>query len=132
MDRMEVVDPDVVQGVRHFFIKQLASELLAKFLRAVETNQILEEYDPNHESMARRSLKNTTLAYLASLKEPEMTELVLHEYKSATNMTEQFAALAAISQNAGDVRDGVLSDFYQKWEGDALVIFVSFNFLILP
>ena len=37
-------------------------------------------------------------------------------------MTEQFAALAAIAQNPGDVRDEVLSDFYQKWEGDALVI----------
>ena len=40
MDLMEVTDPDVVQGVRHFVIKQLASELCAKFLRAVETNQI--------------------------------------------------------------------------------------------
>lgn len=69
-------------------------------------------------------------AYLASLNEPEMTQLVLNEYKSATNMTEQFAALGAIAQNAGDVRDEVLSDFYQKWKEDALVIFVSFNFLI--
>jgi aminopeptidase N len=35
MDRMEVADPDAVHGVRRFFIKQLASELRAEFLRAV-------------------------------------------------------------------------------------------------
>lgn len=122
MDLMEVADPDAVHRVRRFVIKQLASELRAEFLRAVETNRTSEEYDPNHKSMARRALKNTALAYLASLKEPETTELVLHEYKSATNMTEQFAALAAIAQNLGDVRDDILSDFYQKWEGDALVV----------
>lgn len=122
MDLMEVADPDAVHGVRRFVRKQLASELRAEFCRAVETNRSSEEYDPNHESMARRALKNTALAYLASLNEPEMTQLVLNEYKSATNMTEQFAALGAIAQNAGDVRDEVLSDFYQKWKEDALVI----------
>ena len=51
------------------------------------------------------------------IQKPEMMELV-----SATNMTEQFAALGAIAQNAGDARDEVLSDFYQKWKEDALVI----------
>ena len=55
------------------------------------------------------------------MDDPELTELALHEYKSATNMTDQFAALAAIAQNAGQVRDDVLSDFYTKWQHDFLV-----------
>lgn len=63
------------------------------------------------------------IAYLASLEDPESTELVLHEYKSATNMTEQFAALAAIAQNPGKARDDVLADFYNKWQHDYLVKF---------
>ena len=33
---------------------------------------------------------------VCALEDPETTNLVLHEYKTATNMTEQFAALAAI------------------------------------
>lgn len=45
----------------------------------------------------------------------------MHEYKSATNMTEQFAALAALSQNPGQVRDDALLDFYNKWQDDYLV-----------
>lgn len=104
----------------------------------------------NHSNMARRALKNIALglfclkvlgvsssllydslltkylyvlfvAYLASLEHPEITELVLHEYKTATNMTEQFAALAAIAQNHGKTRDDVLDDFYSKWQHDFLV-----------
>uniref|UniRef100_A0A0C9RN16 Puromycin-sensitive aminopeptidase n=1 Tax=Wollemia nobilis TaxID=56998 RepID=A0A0C9RN16_9CONI len=122
MDLMEVADPDAVHTVRRFVIKQLASELRNELLQAVENNRSSESYKPTHESMARRALKNTALAYLASLEDPELTELALNEYKSARNMTEQFAALAAIAQNPGDVRTEVLSDFYSKWEGDALVI----------
>jgi aminopeptidase N len=60
-------------------------------------------------------------AYLVSLNEPDVTELALNEYNSATNMTEQFAALAALSQNPGQVRDDALLDFYNKWQHDYLV-----------
>lgn len=65
------------------------------------------------------------VAYLASLNEPDFTELALHEYKSATNMTEQFAALAALSQNPGQVRDDALLDFYNKWQDDYLVRYMT-------
>jgi len=63
------------------------------------------------------------IAYLGCLEEKEFTDLVLHEYKTATNMTEQFAALAAIAQNPGKTRDDVLDDFYGKWQHDFLVNF---------
>lgn len=62
-----------------------------------------------------------SIAYLASLEDPECSELALHEYKTATNMTDQFAALAAIAQNPGKTRDDVLADFYNKWQNDYLV-----------
>lgn len=58
------------------------------------------------------------IAYLAALEDPECGELAMHEYKSATNMTEQFAALAAVAQNASETRDEVLADFYNKWQQD--------------
>ncbi|KAF3788608.1 hypothetical protein EJ110_NYTH20740 [Nymphaea thermarum] len=88
----------------------------------VKENTSREPYVFNHKNMARRALKNTALVYLASLNDPELTELAQQEYKNATNMTEQFAALAALAQNPGDVRDEALSDFYKKWEHDFLVV----------
>ncbi|KAH7662914.1 Peptidase M1 alanine aminopeptidase/leukotriene A4 hydrolase protein [Dioscorea alata] len=122
MDMMKVADPDAVHAVRTFIKKQLALELKQEFLATVKSNSSDEPYVFDHQSLARRALKNIALVYLASLNEPETTEFALHEYKSATNMTEQFAALAAISQNPGQVRDEVLSDFYNKWQHDYLVV----------
>ncbi|KAK2664111.1 hypothetical protein Ddye_002685 [Dipteronia dyeriana] len=122
MDMMKVADPDAVHAVRTFIRKQLASELKAELLSTVEKNRSSEEYVYDHPNMARRALKNISLAYLASLEDPEITELVLQEYKTATNMTDQFAALAAIAQKPGKARDDALDDFYSKWQHDFLVV----------
>ncbi|KAF5935449.1 hypothetical protein HYC85_026578 [Camellia sinensis] len=122
MDMMEVADPDAVHAVRSFIKKQLASELKEEFLNTVKNNRSSEQYEFNHWNLARRALKNIALGYLVSLNDPELTELALHEYRTATNMTEQFAALAAIAQNPGQTRDDVLADFYSKWQHDFLVV----------
>lgn len=122
MDIMEVADPDAVHTVRSFIRKQLASELRSEFLKTVENNRSSGEYVFDHSNMARRALKNIALAYLASLEDLELTNLALQEYKTATNMTEQFAALASVVQNPGKTRDDVLADFYDKWQNDYLVV----------
>lgn len=85
---------------------------------------------PTEESHSRELSPNASflmflVAYLASLNEPDFVELALHEYKSATNMTEQFAALAALSQNPGQVRDDALLDFYNKWQHEYLVRYMT-------
>ncbi|KAH0884275.1 hypothetical protein HID58_060371 [Brassica napus] len=120
MDMMAVADPDAVHAVRKFVRKQLASELKAELLKIVENNRSSEAYVFDHPNMARRALKNTALAYLAS-QDPAYVELALGEYKSATNLTDQIAALAALAQKPGKTRDEVLADFYNKWQGDYLV-----------
>lgn len=122
MDMMEVADPDAVHAVRTFIRKQLASELRSEFLSTVENNRSSDEYVFNHQNLARRALKNAALAYLGCFEDQEFTNLALHEYETATNMTEQFAALAAIAQNPGKNRDDVLADFYGKWQNDFLVV----------
>ncbi|XP_056850552.1 puromycin-sensitive aminopeptidase [Raphanus sativus] len=122
MDMMAVADPDAVHAVRNFVRKQLASELKTELLKIVENNRSTEAYVFDHPNMARRALKNTALAYLASLEDPAYVELALGEYKSATNLTDQIAALAALAQKPGKTRDEVLADFYNKWQGDYLVV----------
>lgn len=36
-------------------------------------------------------------------------------------MTDQFAALVALSQSPGKTRDDILADFYNEWKNDFLV-----------
>ncbi|CAH1453642.1 unnamed protein product [Lactuca virosa] len=122
MDMMEVADPDAVHAVRSFIRKQLALELKQEFINKVKENRSSEKYEFDHVNMARRALKNTALGYLATLEDEENSELVLNEYKSATNMTDQFSALAAIAQKPGKAREDALADFYNKWKHDFLVV----------
>ncbi|KAH7440983.1 hypothetical protein KP509_03G019600 [Ceratopteris richardii] len=121
MDLMEVADPDAVHTARRFAVKEIASSLRKELFDAVTNNCSNEAYVFNHENMARRALKNVSLGYLASLNELEATGLALNEYNTATNMTEQIAALAAIAQNSGDLRTETLSKFYEQWQKDSLV-----------
>lgn len=69
--------------------------------------------------------------YLGSLGDAEITDLALHEYRNATNMTEQFAALVALEQQPGKSRDEVLADFYNKWQCDYLVCIAAVTDLLL-
>ncbi|KAK7839209.1 puromycin-sensitive aminopeptidase, partial [Quercus suber] len=114
VDMMGVADPDAVHSVCTFIRKQLAQELKAELLSTVEKNWSSEEYVFDHPNMARRALKNIAVGMFC-FNSPEYTELALQEYRTATNMTDQFAALAAIGQNPGKTRDDVLADFYSKW-----------------
>ncbi|KAI6702098.1 hypothetical protein NL676_011234 [Syzygium grande] len=122
MDMMDVADPDAVHAVRVFIRKQIAQELKGDLISTVKENRSSDEYVFNHDNMARRALKNTALSYLAALDDPECTALAMHEYKTATNLTEQFASLAAIALNPSKTREEVLADFYSKWEHDFLVV----------
>ncbi|KAK6947788.1 Peptidase M1, alanyl aminopeptidase, C-terminal [Dillenia turbinata] len=47
-------------------------------------------------------------------------------------MTEQFAALAAVAQNPGKIRDEVLADFYSKWSHDFLLYSLNGGFCGSP
>nr|GEW33958.1 RNA-directed DNA polymerase, eukaryota [Tanacetum cinerariifolium] len=55
---------------------------------------------------------------IASLEDEEITELVLNEYKIATNMTNHFSALAVIAQKPGKARHDALAEFYNQWQND--------------
>ncbi|KMZ62853.1 Puromycin-sensitive aminopeptidase [Zostera marina] len=122
MDLMKVADPDSVYAVRTFIRKELALQLKEQFLMTVKNNRSTEAYKFDHHNKARRTLKNTALVYLASLNDLEMRDLIMQEYHSATNMTDQFDALVAIAQNSGKDRDDILEDFYKKWQHEYLVI----------
>ncbi|KAK5813326.1 hypothetical protein PVK06_028775 [Gossypium arboreum] len=113
MDMMEVANPNAVHAVQTFIRKEIASQLKSEFLNTVKNNRSSDEFVFNHPKMAQYALKNVAL---------DIMELALHEYKAATNMTERFAALAAITQKPGKTCNDELTDLYNKWQHDFLVV----------
>ncbi|CAI5515642.1 unnamed protein product [Closterium sp. Naga37s-1] len=130
-------DPDAVHAVRKFCVKQIATRLRPTLEALVESNRAPEgeAYSPEHASMARRSLKNAAFCecpssahqvaspvYLASLDDEASGALALSEFRAASNMTDQFAALAALCLNPGVAREEALQAFYSQWKHDGLVM----------
>jgi len=122
----EEVDVDGIHEVRESLRKHLAGELEEKFLAVYKHCESNTGYSFTAEDVARRSLKNTALNYLACLDKSEYWTLIKGQYESATNMTDSSAALRAVvnnpsSQSSG-LREQMLADFYTKWKHESLVV----------
>ncbi|MGR3808403.1 aminopeptidase N [Pasteurella testudinis] len=118
-EQFKVIDPSGIHAVRRFLQQNIAEhlkDLLLKIYHRID----LPNYRIAREDIALRSLRNCCLSYLA------VTEfgnaLVNTHYLHANNMTDTLVALAAATSAALPCRDGLLTDFEQKWAHDGLVM----------
>jgi aminopeptidase N len=118
---MDVVDVDAIHQVREYCRQQLAQQLQDELMTVYQANQS-NEYEVTAEAMGQRSLKNVCLAYLMTLNNQAMRDLAMAQYQTAQNMTDQIAALRALTHTECAERDEVLVTFYEQWKDDALVI----------
>ena len=79
-------------------------------------------YALDRESIGRRRLRSTALAYLASLEGPEATARLVRHFETADNMTDAQAALALLADGEGSEREAALLSFYDRWKNDPLVL----------
>lgn len=121
-EQMEIVDPDAIRFVREFMRKELASQLNNELMTVYKANFDAGEYNIDAESVGRRSLKNTSLAYLMTLGETHIVETCMRQFSSADNMTDVMAALASLANYDGIEREEALKLFYEKWKDEPLVI----------
>ncbi len=121
--QMEVIDVDGIHRVREAARRELAATLRDDWLTCYHAHHRPVEWaDMDAAAIGRRRLKNTCLAYLASLNEPASHELALSQYRNARGMTDRFAALRAIVCNDHPAKAEVLADFYRRWRDDPLVL----------
>lgn len=121
---MAVIDPDALHDARQLVKKELAKRNKQQFLSLYHSHKDDEAYAVTPEAMGRRSLKNTSLAYLMALDPlpKEIQELCYHQYQQATNMTDSIAALSQLVNLEHPLKDDALGDFYKKWINDPLVL----------
>lgn len=119
------IDPARLQhvclSIRQQIARELRPELLACYTRL--NDGVPYRYDA--ADVARRSLKNVCLDYLAELDEPMVGELLHKQYSGADNMTDRLAALRAMVNRDG--AEAQLAEFAQTWQTDALVMDKWFN-----
>ena len=122
---LDQVDPDALHAARNALRRHLAEELEGEFSGLYAGLTATEAYAPTSEQAGRRALRNTCLAYLLELDTDASRQLAYAQFKQADNMTDQFAALAALSNVNAAVcpqREQALAEFYEKWQDEALVV----------
>jgi aminopeptidase N len=72
--------------------------------------------------VGRRALRNVCLGYLCEADSPSSRALARQQFDTADNMTDQFASLSVLAQSEGEERQQALDAFYQRWQGEALVV----------
>jgi aminopeptidase N len=121
-EALDVVDPDALHAARNALRRHLAEQLEADFSATYSALAPRGAYEPSAADAGRRALRNVCLGYLLELDTPAARELAMRQFSSADNMTDQFAALAALAQSDCPEREQALADFHKRWQHEALVV----------
>ncbi|MCG8490439.1 MAG: aminopeptidase N [Sneathiellales bacterium] len=113
--QMKVVDVDAIHNAR---------TSTRKHIGLVFEDHFKGIYDSNREidGKGERKLKNTALAYLCATEKDEYIKLAAEQYHASFTMTDRVAALSQLVDSTSSEREKALSDYYKRWEKDALVI----------
>ena len=122
---LDQVDPDALHAARNALRRHLAEELEGEFSGLYAGLTAKAPYAPTSEQAGQRALRNICLSYLLEFDTDATRQLAYAQFRQADNMTDQFAALAALANVNAPVcpqREQALSDFYDKWQDEALVV----------
>ena len=124
-EQLAQVDPDALHAARNALRRHLAEQLEGEFSGLYAALTVAEPYAPSAEQAGRRALRNVCLAYLLELDTDAVRQMAYAQFKQADNMTDQFAALAALANVNAAVcpqREQALAEFYARWKDEALVV----------
>ncbi|CAB5559317.1 aminopeptidase N [Providencia hangzhouensis] len=117
-----VIDPVAIHEVINFIHHHLAVEMHDELLSVYRSINI-DGYRVDHQDIAKRSLRNICLQYLAAGDDSELAnKLVLEQYQSADNMTDSLAALTAANESLLPCKAQLMADFDERWHHDGLVM----------
>jgi len=117
-----IVDPEGVTLARTFLKRAIATSLRASFERVYRERRVRAPYAPSNDQTGARKLANTCLRYLAAIDDPAARAIAVAHFESSDNMTDTFAALAALKDGVNEERDTLFSRFEARWRDEPLVL----------
>jgi aminopeptidase N len=121
-EQMTVVDPDALHASRNALRHALALNFKNEFLEIYRTLKIAGPYSPDAASAGRRALRNLALSCLMELGTRDVVALCHEQFSRSDNMTEQFAALAALANSGAQQGASALDAFYGRWKDEPLIV----------
>ncbi|GAA6135323.1 aminopeptidase N [Oceaniserpentilla sp. 4NH20-0058] len=105
------------------FVKQAISDKLHnEFNEIYVACQVSGPYEPTHDAMAKRTLKNLCLQYMIQAQSKDYSAIAQTQFEMADNMTDQYTGLSAlVNSNHQEKAQKALASFYEQWKEDVLV-----------
>ena len=126
MDSAVQPDLDSLYQSRSGLRKRIGNELRAELSACYGRLNVDEPYEPSADQIANRLLKNTALAYWVTAGDTAALAAAKQQYSAANNMTDRYAALSCLVNSdhadAQNMASSALTDFYQRWSAEALVV----------
>ncbi len=117
----ENVDPEKIH-IAHRRISHLIGKALEDELNGIIERPGPETYSADADAAGSRSLKHAALFLIGARDEQTGSELAYKQFSTATNMTDEFGALAALTHLDTQQRDNALGEFYDKHQSDHLLV----------
>ncbi len=122
MQAQAVVDIEAIAGSK----KALEAAIFERFEHTMRV-RYEKLHDPKNsaidaESMGKRALKNLLLGYLAASRHSGALALCSVQSEESVSMTDRIAALSLLEQFAPQIAEPFLSDFYETYHDDMLVM----------
>ena len=118
IESMQIADPAAIHRAREFLRYNIVEYWQKQLVQLYQQNVVPGEYCHRAEDNAHRRVKNVCLSYLSLI---DQGELAWQQYQTANNMMDRMAALQVLANLNGAYRQQALTDFYQRYEQDALV-----------
>ena len=115
-------DPDAIHSARETLRKTLTAAHKGQLRDVYQSLKSNEPFSPDAASAGRRALRNMCLRYLTAEDTKETRGLAFEQFRAADNMTDKIGGLAPLTDMEGDERTSALSQFYEQWKANPLVI----------
>ena len=115
-------DPSLIHDAREALRARIAVHLSGLLTGLHGALQSGGDFSPDAASAGRRALRNATLDMLVADPHAANLERASRHFDAAKNMTDAVGGLSALSQIGGGAYEAALGAFYDRWEGEPLVI----------
>ncbi len=120
--KMSPADPVAIHDARTALIRGIAEKHREPFEVLYRNLDSGDPFTPDAASAGRRRLRNVCLRYVSAEDTDASARIAEAHYRSATNMTDMIAGLAALSRMDWPERETAFTDFHDRFAGDPLVL----------
>ena len=116
------VDPVAIHTARIALVRAIALAHRGRLAQLYEHMRDAGDFSPDARSAGRRALRNAALRYLTAGDDEAAAGLADAHYRTASNMTDMIAGLAALTRMESPLRDQAFTHFHDRFRGDPLVL----------